>query len=276
MQSISIHTSVIAANQPPVYFAINHKKTQRYILCLQMVGSIVKDFLPDQKLPLSFFETLGKVACCIDNHLDDLDIEQKKKLLELFPSFFMSLASLEKENDFSEALWKLCDRLGTSLYPPSLCTDLFQFYCFCKKENLVDELQTFSLLVIQSAIAKTAAKNGNEVLQSLALEGNAAVSFLIQLLQKETDANDRVIMRLKNYLGRLEKMLNIADDLTDYKKDKLKKLVTVHAGTDYYLPLSAKLLKTFFSTTLHFHFLFGKHFIQFTVRYLRSEFSTTV
>jgi len=276
MQSISIHTPVIAATQPPVYFAINHKKTQRYILCLQMVGSIVKDFLPAQKLPASLFETLGKVACCIDNHLDDLSIEQKKRLLELFPSFFTSLVNLEKENDFSKALWKLCDQLGTSLYPPSLCTDLYQFYCFCKKENLVDELQTFSVHVIQSAITKSAAKNGNEILQSLALEGNAAVSFLIQLLQKQTTADARVFMRLKSYLGRLEKMLNIADDLSDYKKDKLNKLVAVTGGSSYYLPLSGKLLKTFFSTTLRYHFLFGKHFIQFTVRYLRSEFSTTV
>lgn len=276
MHSAAIHTSVIAPERLPLYFSINHKKTQRYILCLQMVGTIVKDFLPEQQLPATLFENLGKVACCIDNHLDDLDIDQKKKLLELFPAFFSSLATLETGNDFSEALWKLCDQLDTSLYPPSLCSDLFEFYCFCREQNLLDELQTFSTLVIQSAVSKTAAKNGNEILQSLALEGNAAVSFLIQLLQKKAMADSKVFGRLKNYLSRLEKMLNIADDLSDYKKDKLKKLVMVQADSKYYLPLSGKLLKTFFSTTLHFHFLFGKHFIQFTLRYLRSEFSTTV
>lgn len=275
MYSATIHNPAIAINRIPVYLAINKKKAQRYMLCLEMAGTVIRDFFPGkQAAATSLFQTLGQVACCIDNHLDDLNFQQKEKLLELFPVFFDSLGEQANEIIFGDRLWQLCDQLDTSLYPPSLCTDLYQFYCFCKKHELIEELKIFSIIVIESAISKSKAQTGSEILQSLAMEGNAAVSFLLQLSEKEgCIKNDRKSKKLKNYLGRLEKMLNIADDLSDFKKDKAKGTITLKTSSSYYFTLSGKLLKTFFSTIFNYHFLFLKHFFVFTGRYIRSELS---
>ncbi|MEI9943723.1 MAG: hypothetical protein WDN26_05825 [Chitinophagaceae bacterium] len=276
MQTAILHNPTTLVNRIPVYFTINQKKARRYILCLEMVETVLQDFFPQKKIDNTtrpLFQTLGQVACCIDNHLDDLALDQKEYLQEIFPVFFYSLSNAQDEAAFSDRIWELCHQVGTSLYPPSLCTDLFQFYSFCTKHNLVQELKTFSIGVIQSAITKAKAKDAKEILESLALEGNAAVTFLLQLLQKENriHASDKKFYKLKKYLSQLEKMLNIADDLSDYKKDKSKGTITLHAKSGYYFSLSSRLLKIFFSTSITFHFIFLKHFFLFTRRYILSE-----
>lgn len=274
MHTAALHNSTIAIGTIPVYFAVNNTKARRYVLCLEMAETVLQDFFPNKQSAASpLFQTLGQVACCIDNHLDDLSVEQKETLADLLPAFFDSMSKREDKAVFSDLLWELCHQLNTSLYPPSLCTDLFQFYIFCAKHDLLPELKNFSMAVIESAILKSKAKNADEILKSLGQEGNAAVSFLLQLLQKENrlQHEHKKFKRLKNYLGRLEKMLNIADDLSDYKKDKAKGTITLTAGNSYYFALSARLLKTFFSTSFKYRFLFLKHFVVFTRRYVRSE-----
>jgi len=276
MHTAIIHPAAIAIEKVPVYFSVNEIKVKRYTLCLEMVGTILNDLSINKRADTaSLFHTLGQIAYCVDSHLDDLSLEQKEKLFVLFPGFFDTLSKQAGEKEFNNVLRDLCDQLNTSLYPPSLCIDLFRFYDLCKKHDLLQALKTFSITVVEAAILKCRAKNANEILKSLELEGNAAVSFLLKLLQKENlvHHSQKNFKKTRAYLSCLEKMLNVADDLYDHKKDAAKGIITLKTGISYYFILSRQLLKLFFTATFRYNFLFFRHFIVFTHRYIRSEFA---
>jgi hypothetical protein len=273
MYTTTLHNPAIIVERFPVFTAVNEKKIRRYTLCLEMVQKVLLDFFPAKQPDTRLFQQLGEVACCIDTHLDDLDITQKKMLSDLFPSFFDSLGKNPDQYFFTERLQELCNKLGTTLYPPSWSATLFKFYTLCARYNLVSELKSFSVDIIQAAVLKSMAKNTKAVLKSLKQEGTASITFLLQLLQKEglLQFEKNSSRKLSNYLGRLEKMLNIADDLCDSKKDKSKGTISVETGAFYHMALGSTLLKTFSTTVIKYPFLFLKHFAVFTYRYLRSE-----
>ncbi|MBI1341642.1 MAG: hypothetical protein GC171_01775 [Terrimonas sp.] len=274
MQSISIDTNAVT-EALPVFTLINEDKYRRYALCLGFVQTIISDFFPaassEELRPL--FRRLGNIACCIDTHLDDLDASQKEILLQEFPSFFDALPVDGTETSFFYHLSALCNRLGTSLYPPSAASMLFGFYQYCAQQGILGDLRKFSLAVICSGYEKCKANNAEAILECLQMEGHAAISFLLTLLQTENlvNENDPQYPSLKNYLHRLECMLNIADDLGDSQKDRQKGTISLVTGFGYYYLLTARLIKTFGITIARNHFLFIRHFFLFSRRYLLSE-----
>ena len=274
MYTTTLYNPAIIIEKFPVFTTVDEKKVRRYILCLEMVEKILIDFSPSKKPAFALFQQLGEVACCIDTHLDNLDLKQKERLFYLFPPFFDSLGKSPDERFFNERLQELCNQLETTLYPPSWSATLFRFYRLCADHNLVAELRSFSINVIDAAVLKSRATTAKEMLASLKLEGSSSIFFLLQLLQKESliEIGKNKCRKLSNYLGCLEKMLNIADDLCDYKKDRSKGTINIKANTTvHHLTFGGMLLKTFVTTTIRYNLLFFKHFAVFTYSYLRSE-----
>lgn len=278
MTSVSIYT--LQAPELTGFPVIGANKIRRYELCLSFVQSIIGDFFPavDKPEAKPLFHTLGHIACCIDSHLDALDTRQKETLLQEFPVFFQQLSDNDKEEAFTWQLSALCIKLNTSLYPPSAAHMLFSFYDYCRKKELLPELLSFSLSVIRSGIRKSTANTPAMVLESLQEEGQAAIRFLLLLLQKE-NLVDPLAPRhpaLLAYLSRLERMLNIADDISDHRKDKRKGTISLPTGPAYFFTLGKRLLQTFAQTIWTQPLKFPKHFILFTGRYLGSEVGKSV
>jgi hypothetical protein len=272
MPFIALQSPYLTPAQPTRYSVVDEIKYRRYNLCLLHVQTIIADFFPaagSSRLK-HLFHTLGNVACCIDTHLDDLDISQKEKLLREFPDFFDSLPENGNEDLFSMHLSSLCRSLGTVLYPPEAAYMLSRFYRYCSELGVLAELKEFSIAVIKAGVKKSQARSGKEILHCLAMEGSAAIHFLLLVLQKErvVVCRDKKFYRLQRYLHRLERMLNIADDIGDSRKDKAKGLIELNIGFTYYFFLCSRLLKTFSATLLFHHFLFLRHFALFTRRYL--------
>jgi hypothetical protein len=262
-----------AAPVPQAFTPVNVTRLRNYELCLCFVQRIIGSYFPAarSKELQPLFHTLGQVACCIDTHLDDLNQLQKKQLLELFPAYFDALS--DKEDIFYKQLHELCSKLNTSIYPPSSAKMLYQFFCYCKEKGLQDELKQFSLAVIRSGVQKAGAASGKEVMQCLAMEGEASIRFLLLLLQSEKalPVNDIEIKNLKSYLRKLERMLNIADDIADSRRDRQRGIIKLNTGWNYHFSLISRLLQTFFSTLSHHHVFFVRHFVLFTRSWIASR-----
>lgn len=278
MTSVSLYS--LQAPHITGFPVIGADKLRRYELCLAFVQNIISDFVPAVALPEAkpLFQSLGHIACCIDSHLDALDINQKEALLHEFPQFFQQLPANDSEEAFTWHLSALCIKLNTSLYPPSAAHMLYSFYNYCRKKDLLPELLAFSLSVIRSGIQKSKAETPTAILQCLQDEGQAAIHFLLILLQQESLINPNLprFHALRAYLSRLERMLNIADDLSDHRKDKQKGTISLNTGPSYFLVLGKRLLQTFAMTIWTQPIKFPKHFIFFTWRYLGSEVGKSV
>lgn len=275
MPVLSIYKNTDFTEEGSLYSLIDGNKYRRYELCLGFVQTIIGDYFPAAKNDETkeLFFTLGTIACCIDTHLDDLDTDQKETLLIEFPAFFDALEDAGSEEAFAYHLSALCTRLGTSLYPPSAASLLYEFYAYCQQKNMLKKLKDFSLAVICSGIDKSRASSAKEILACLAMEGGAAIHFLLQLLQTEKviDTDGKKLISLTKYLQRLERMLNIADDLADGRKDKKRGTITLHTNAGFYFVMGSRLFKTFFITLANNNIRFLRHFTQFTGRYIFSE-----
>ena len=275
MPVLSIYKNTDFAEERSPYSLIDGNKYRRYELCLGFVQTIIGDYFPaaENEGTRELFYTLGTIACCIDTHLDDLDTGQKEILLTEFPGFFDALEQVKSEEAFAYHLSALCTRLGTSLYPPSAASLLYGFYVYCRQRNMLKQLKEFSLAVICSGIDKSRASSAKEILACLAMEGGAAIHFLLQLLQAEKviDTDGKKLLSLTKYLQRLERMLNIADDLADGRKDKKRGTITLPTNAGFYFVMGSRLFKTFFVTLAKNNLRFLRHFTQFTGRDIFSE-----
>jgi hypothetical protein len=253
--------------------AADNKKPRRYVLCLEMTETILKDFFPLSENKQALFQQLGAIAYCIDTHLDDLYIEQKEKLLQLFPSFFDTLGLNPDEITFREKLNSFCHQLGANMCIASSISLLYPFYIYCMEQGIGAELKDFSMTVIRSAILKSKTDRATDVLKSIKEEGAACVHFLLLMMEKEklVCSGNRKFISLKGYLQRLETMLNLADAIYDYKKDKKSGVLGLHAGKGLHYLLSVSFSKAFFSTIIKNHFFFLKHFVVFTGRCFRAN-----
>lgn len=262
--------TAVLHNQTIVY---DNKKPRRYVLCLEMTQTILNDFFPLAQNKSYLFQQLGEIAYCIDTHLDDLDINQKEKLLQLFPAFFDTLGSSPDETSFREKINLLCYQLGTGLHPGPCISLLYPFYIYCMDQGLGSELKNFSMTVIRSAILKSTTGKAADVLKSIKEEGSACVHFLLLLLEKEklVYPGNRKFISLKGYLQRLETMLNIADAIYDYKKDKKNGVLGSDVGKKLHYILSVSFSKAFLNTIFKNHFFFLKHFVVFSGRCLRAN-----
>lgn len=279
MPSVSLYSGTSVEISAP-FTLVDTSKHRRYELCLSFAQTMIGDFFPTVNHPSahSLFSNLGHIACCIDSHLDALDLEQKEKLLAEFPVFFEQLPENDQEEAFTWHLSALCIKIGTALYPPSAATMLFRFYTYCRNNNLLEPLLGFSLAVIRSGIHKSKAQTPRAILDCLHEEGKAAIEFLLLLLTKEkliVPSSPRYIP-LQSYLSRLECMLNIADDLSDHRKDKKRGTISLPINLSYFGVLGKRLLHTFALTIWSQPLLFPKHFIFFTGRYLSSEVGKSV
>ncbi|MBL7752636.1 MAG: hypothetical protein JNN29_14740 [Chitinophagaceae bacterium] len=280
MPSVSLYTGTSVDSTTAADTLVDTSKHRRYELCLSFAQTMIGDFFPTVNQPAthSLFSTLGHIACCIDSHLDALDLDQKEKLLSEFPVFFDQLPENDQEEAFTWHLSALCIKIGTALYPPSAASMLFRFYSYCRKNNLLDPLLAFSLAVIRSGIDKSKAQTPQAILNCLHEEGKAAIRFLLLLLAKENliDPASPRYLPLQTYLSRLECMLNIADDLSDHRKDKKRGTISLPINLSYFRVLGKRLLHTFVLTIWSQPLLFPKHFIFFTGRYLSSEVGKSV
>jgi hypothetical protein len=129
------------------------------------------------------------------------------------------------------------------------------------------------LAVIRSGVQKAGAASGKEVMQCLAMEGEASIRFLLLLLQSEKalPVNDIEIKNLKSYLRKLERMLNIADDIADSRRDRQRGIIKLNTGWNYHFSLISRLLQTFFSTLSHHHVFFVRHFVLFARSWIASR-----
>lgn len=261
----------IVLNSQPL--AADNKKPRRYILCLEMAETILKDFFPLSENKPGLFQHLGKIAYCIDTHLDEMHIEQKERLLKLFPSFFDTLGQTPDEITFHQKLNSFCHELGTNICTDSAISTLYPFYTYCMKHRIGAELKEFSMTVIRSAILKSRTDKATDVLKSIKEEGAACVHFLLLMMEKEklVCSRHRKFISLKGYLQRLETMLNLADAIYDYKKDKKNGVLGLHVGKNFHCLLSVSFSKAFFSTIIKNHFFFLKHFVVFTGRCFRAN-----
>lgn len=279
MPSVSLYTGT-SVDVSTSFTLVDASKHRRYELCLSFAQTMIGDFFPSVNQPSaqSLFSTLGHIACCIDSHLDALDLDQKEKLLAEFPDFFKQLPENDQEEAFTWHLSALCIKIGTALYPPSAASMLFRFYAYCRNHDLLEPLLGFSLAVIRSGIHKSKAQTPQAILDCLHEEGKAAIEFLLLLLTKEKliDPSSPRYIPLQSYLSRLECMLNIADDLSDHQKDKKRGTINLPINLSYFGVLGKRLLHTFALTIWTQPLLFPKHFLFFTGRYLSSEVGKSV
>ena len=274
MPSIAVSFNQPSASAiPQVFTPVNVARLRNYEVCLCFVQRIIASYFPaaHAKELQPLFHTLGQVACCIDTHLDDLNLQQKQQLIERFPAFCDALSV--DEGIFYKQLQSLCGDLHTSIYPPSSAKMLYQFFCYCKEKGLHDELKQFSMAVIRSSVLKAEAKSGREVMQCLTMEGEASIRFLLLLLRAEQvlPSSGKQIVALQAYLSKLERMLNIADDITDSRKDRQRGIISLNTGWGYHLSLVSRLMQTFLSTLFQHHVFFIRHFLLFTRRWIASH-----
>ncbi len=252
--------------------SIDSTKSMRYLICLNFIKTVIEDF--NGPLPLNtvaIFNQLGHIACCVDTYIDDLSIEVKKDLAESFPAFFDSLKRVESEQEFeNKCLNYRSDRLFLAEQACSY-NSLYNFYIDCKDLGLLEDLKSFSMDIINSSVAKQNAIHPKELLVSVEKEGRSAVAFLVKFLRSHSILNDTNSMQLSKYLKGLERVLNLADELVDSKRDKRDGVIQLDLDFTYYFILGTAFLKAFLKSFISRPLLFSKHCLQFSYKVLRLE-----
>ena len=130
------------------------------------------------------------------------------------------------------------------------------------------ELKHFSLAIVKSSILKHKAIDSQTVLEAIELEGRAAVNFLFKYLIKSevVDLANPKSMKLLEYYYRLERLLNISDEIWDSRSDKKAGIIKVDLGLAYYTNMGMQFMKALASAWTCKPLLFSKHFFSFAHR----------
>jgi hypothetical protein len=249
------------------------RKTRRYDLCLSFITQVLKDFdIATDRSHVDLMSFLGEVASAIDSALDHLSLQDKEKVYWSFPPFFKELLKVDTASEFRLICENYVIDKQIDLSTP-LHYDLFyKLVSDVKLLQIERELNNFSLAVIHASILKQKAVRVRELSQSIKLEGKAAVEFLVLFLQRSSLLNhSRNHLRLKRYLIILERILNLADDLLDGRKDYKTGVFRLRLGPVYYFHFLRKMIAQISYAFLMQPFLFTKHSIHFSFRYLLLE-----
>ena len=273
---LSISNTISAEFSPRISDLKQHlKKQERYLFCMEFIQGVAKDFLgelPEHSHRL--FQQIGRIAYCIDDHLDELSFDEKRRLQQGFSPFFDGLSRLSNAEEFQAYCIQF--RRETLLLKEQHCSyhRLFQFYLRCKDLGLNQELKHFSLAIVESSLMKHQAQDSKAVLSAIQLEGRAAVNFLFKFLIKSeiVDLNRAASMHLLEYYYRLERLLNISDEIWDSRSDLKAGIIQLELGPAYYFKMLAAWTHAIFSAWRQKPILFIKHFLSFAQRAIQLEF----
>lgn len=252
---------------------IDSSKHKRYKLCLNFIKQIIKDFnaLEEDNDPV--FDQLGHIACCIDTYVDELNYQIKYDLQNSFSPFFDSLKAVES---FQEFQMRCLDYRAKTLFladQPCSYSALYDFFELCRELELLDHLKSFSLKIIHSSIQKQEAKDVNTLISSVEEEGRSAVNFLMLLLKRKGVITRESSTDLRNYFIRIERVLNIADEVLDSRSDKQKGIIRLRLNLRYYGTMLIQLTRGIGNAFLNHPLMFGKHCTIFTFKAIKLEWN---
>lgn len=204
-------------------------RSKKYVTCLQMVHSVLCKEI-DNNISIDLFNRLGIVAGFIDEHLDDLNLNEQRRLLQEYDSLFDTIWKLDHYLIFRNEICQFVEQQNFVFSCQAIhLKDLFLFVQLAKSEGLKPEIKSFGKTIIQIAIEKQNATQSKELIQLLKAEGVAVVSLLRALLSREY--GDRTTFEpTLQLLQELEHILNVADDTLDTASDKRKNLISKSLG----------------------------------------------
>ena len=257
-RSLSYGTSI------PSYDSLKYR---RYSLCLSFLQEVVEEFEDLQPEFHQDFQQMAYIACYVDDYVDQLSFSQKQLLLDKFGLFFNKLKSAQGPSEFE----KLCMQFIASndLPAASYCdySVMHAYMLSCRESKLNPQLLHFSLAVLKSSMLKQKAESFGSVRDALKLEGVAAVEFLMAYL-KSKGVLDKD-QKMEGYFLQLERMLNLADELADAKKDWRVGQLGYMPNLAFHLRLSLLLMWQLVLTTLAQPIRFIRHLLRFSYRAIR-------
>lgn len=250
---------------------VDSAKHQRYNLCLHFIKGIIRDLdaLKDDNDPV--FDQLGHIACCIDTYVDELNHQIKYELQDSFQPFFDSLATV---NDLQQFQIKCLEYRSKTLFlaeQPCSYAALYEFFSLCRELDLLEELRSFSMEIIDSSIKKQEAVKVQDLLNSVRDEGLSAVNFLVLFLQRKGVIYAESSSELMNYFSKIERVLNIADEILDCRSDKRKGIIQLPLNIKYFSVMFWQLNKAIFSALIHSPIHFIAHCSNFTFKAVKLE-----
>jgi|TARA_B110000902_G_scaffold207767_2_gene236895 hypothetical protein len=219
---------------------ITHR-TKKYVTCLQMVHCILSREV-SKDISLDLFNQIGIVAGFIDQHLDELNIEQQHTLLALYDGLFEKIWAIDNYLVFKNEICQFVEQEKFIFTCEAVhLKDLFLFIQHCKTEGIKPDLKSFGKAIITIAIAKQEANKSGTLIDLLLKEGAAVIGLLRALLQTKYGQLETFNATL-SLLQYFEHVLNVADDTLDTPSDKSINLISDALGPFHRLKMFKHLL----------------------------------
>jgi len=222
-------------------------RSKKYVTCLQMVHSVLSREVSTD-IPIGLFNRLGIVAGFIDQHLDELRIDEQRRLLSQYDKLFEKLWDIDHYLVFRNEICQFVEQQRFVFNCEAIyLKDLFLFLQHCKTERIKDDIQSFGKAIITIAIDKQEATQSDVLIQLLRLEG-AAVVGLLRALLLNTYGQYKTLEPTLDLLQELEHILNLADDTLDVATDKKSNRISADLGSFHRIKivkqLTVQVLKT--------------------------------
>ncbi|PCJ63718.1 MAG: hypothetical protein COA58_15355 [Bacteroidetes bacterium] len=216
-------------------------RSRKYVTCLQMVHKVLSQEI-SESISIHLFNQIGLVAGFIDQHLDELNIQQQKCLLFNYDELFTQLISANHYIIFKHEICNFVEQQKFEFHCEALhLKDLFIFIQHCKDLGIENKLSHFGKRIIEIAIAKQTASSTQNLIQELKSEGEEVIKLLGSLLYVKHGQNSSFSSTLK-LLTNLEHILNVADDTLDVASDKKRGIVSTNLGPFHQLKMGKHLV----------------------------------
>lgn len=204
-------------------------RSRKYVTCLQMVHCIISREV-SADIPIDLFNQLGIVAGFIDQHLDELNIDEQRRLLAQYDKLFEKLWTIDHYLVFRNEICQFVEQQNFVFNCEAIyLKDLFLFLQHCKTEGIKSNIQSFGKAIISIAIDKQEVTKSDTLIQLLRMEGEAVVGLLRALLQNNYGEHTTLEPTLQ-LLQELEHILNLADDTLDVTTDKRNNRISATLG----------------------------------------------
>ena len=226
-------------------------RSKKYVTCLQMVHKVLSREI-SENISLEQFNHLGIVAGFIDQHLDQLSIDEQRILLLHYDRLFDKLWDVNHYLIFRNEICEFVEQHQFVFNCEGIhLKDLFLFLQHCKSLAIKDDIQSFGRSIINIAIQKQEATKSNALIDLLRLEGEAVIGLLKALLYKEHN-NSKSFKPTLNLLRRLEHILNVADDTLDINADRKKNIINPNVSALHRLNMIRHLVGQIAGTIISF------------------------
>lgn len=245
-------------------------RTKLYVLCLGMVHLILEREL-GTTCDIRLFRQIGIVASFIDEHLDDLNLDEKRVLQVSFDKLFKEIIECTTFPKFQQIVCTYVETNNLNFECSKLnISELFLFIEHCKKNDLAEMLGDFGKQIIDCSIKKQQVNTTRQVRKLLKIEGALVCSLLENLLKKEHLANLKFCNTMA-LLVECEQILNLADDSLDAFEDKAQNTIAVNYSALHGVKMLGYLGKQLLKTFAYFPFKFAYYTPNLINYYLKNK-----